>query len=56
MTRPILITSFATAFFCACFAGAVDYVTDQLAMWHVMAFGAVSGFCGSFFGQKVTGR
>ncbi|MEM1234417.1 MAG: hypothetical protein AAGH70_09840 [Pseudomonadota bacterium] len=50
-----LIAAIATGVFCAGFAFVIDLVTDALAVWQVIGLAAVSGFCGSLFGNTVTG-
>jgi len=51
-----LLAAIATGLFCAWFAFVVDAITDALAAWQVMSLAAVSGFCGSLFGNSLVGR
>lgn len=48
-----LLAALATGVFCAGFAFVVDLITDALAMWQVIGLAAMSGFCGSLFGNTL---
>ncbi|MEL6915038.1 MAG: hypothetical protein AAFP13_11100 [Pseudomonadota bacterium] len=50
-----LLAAIATGVFCAGFAFVVDTITDALAAWQVVSLAAVSGFCGSLFGNSLLG-
>jgi len=50
-----LLAALLTGVFCASLAFVVDIITDALAAWQVVAIAAVSGFCGSLFGNTVLG-
>ncbi|MEO0664225.1 MAG: hypothetical protein AAFR53_03105 [Pseudomonadota bacterium] len=51
-----LLAALATGLFCSIFALVVDAITDALAIWQLMGLAALSGFCGSLFGNTLVGR
>ena len=50
-----LIAAILTGTFCAGLAFVVDMITDALSAWQVVVIAAISGFCGSLFGNALTG-